>query len=165
MPPSTLVLGLGNPLVSDEGFGVQAVRRLSERYVFPDDVEVVDGGTLGLKLLPMLEDADHIIILDAVDVSKEPGTLVRIGWDEVHRALPMKISPHQETVTEVLGLLELRRGRPAGFEIVGAQPTSLEMGLELSPPVEVALERAIATVLEILSDWGHHVKPAPATPS
>jgi hydrogenase maturation protease len=162
MRPKTLVLGLGNPLVSDEGFGVQAVNRLQERHELPDDVEVVDGGTLGLKLLPIMEDADRIIILDAVDVAQPPGTLIRIGWDDVRRALPVKISPHQETVTEVLGLLELRRGRPEGFEIVGVQPRSLEMGLELSPEVEEGLEAALRAVLEILAGWGHGLSAAGA---
>ena len=155
MQRKTLVLGLGNLLVSDEGFGVQAVRRLEERYEFSEDVELVDGGTQGLKLLPILEDADRIVILDAVDVSKPPGSLVRIGWSDVHRALPVKISPHQETVTEVLALLELRRGEPSGFQIVGVQPRSLEMGLDLSPEVEQGLEAALAEVLEILAGWGH----------
>ena len=151
----TLVLGLGNPLASDEGFGVQAVRRLNECYEFADDVEIVDGGTLGLRLLPMLEDADRVVILDAVDVSQPPGSLVRIGWDDVRRALPLKISPHQETVTEMLALLELRRGRPAGFQIVGVQPRSLEIGLELTPEVERALDAAVQEVVEILFRWGH----------
>ena len=133
--------------------------RLLERYEFPDEVEVVDGGTLGLKLLPMLQDADRVIILDAVDVSSPPGTLVRIGWDDVHRALPMKISPHQETVTEVLGMLELVKGRPEHFQIVGVQPGSLQMGLELSPEVEAAMAGALEAVAEILSAWGHVIRP------
>jgi hydrogenase maturation protease len=153
----TLVLGLGNPLVSDEGFGVQAVQRLQERYRFPDEVEVVDGGTLGLKLLPILEDADRIVILDAVDVKRAAGSVVHIAWDEVHRALPVKISPHQETVTEVLALLELRRGEPDEFLIIGCQPDSLEMGLELSGEVEKGLQRALEDVVEVLKDWGHAV--------
>lgn len=139
------------------------MRRLEERYDFPDDVEVVDGGTLGLKLLPILEDADRIIILDAVDVAEPPGTLIRIGWDDVRRTLPVKISPHQETVTEVLGLLELRRGKPQGFEIVGVQPRSLEMGLELSPEVEEGLEAALGAVLEILAAWGHPISASSDT--
>jgi hydrogenase maturation protease len=158
--PKTLVLGLGNPLVSDEGFVVQAVRHLQERYRFPDDVEVVDGGTLGLKLLPILEDADRIIILDAVDVSRSPGTVVLIGWEDVHRALPVKISPHQETVTEVLALLELRRGRPNEFLIVGCQPALLKMGLELSAEVGGGLEKALGDVVTVLKDWGHAVVAA-----
>jgi len=155
--PKALVLGLGNPLVSDEGFGVQAVQRLTERYRIPEDVEVVDGGTLGLKLLPILEDADSILILDAVDVGRPPGTIVRIAWDEVHRALPVKISPHQETVTEVLALFELRRGRPDEFLIIGCQPASLEMGLELSAEVEKGLEEALEHVVTVLRNWGHAV--------
>lgn len=155
MRPRTLVLGLGNPLVSDEGFGVQAVQRLEERFDIPADVAVVDGGTLGLKLLPIMEDSDRIIILDAVDVSKPPGSLVPIVWDDVRRLLPIKISPHQETVTEVLALLEWRRGRPEKFLIVGVQPASLEMGLELSPEVEAAMEAALRLVVDTLAEWGH----------
>ncbi len=155
--PKTLVLGLGNPLVSDEGFGVQAVQRLQERYRFPDEVEVVDGGTLGLRLLPMLEDADRILILDAVDVSRSPGTVVQISWEDVHRALPVKISPHQETVTEVLALLELRRGKPDEFLIIGCQPASLDMGLELSAEVKKGMEQALGNVITVLKDWGHAV--------
>ncbi len=155
--PKTLVLGLGNPLVSDEGFGVQAVQRLQERYRFPDEVEVVDGGTLGLRLLPMLEDADRILILDAVDVSRSPGTVVQISWEDVHRALPVKISPHQETVTEVLALLELRRGKPDEFLIIGCQPASLDMGLELSAEVKKGMEQALGDVITVLKGWGHAV--------
>ena len=158
--PKTLVLGLGNPLVSDEGFGVQAVQRLQERFRFPDDVEVVDGGTLGLRLLPILEDADRVLILDAVDISRPAGTVVRIGWEDVHRALPVKISPHQETVTEVLALLELRRGKPDEFLIIGCQPASLDMGLELSAEVEKGLEKALGDVVEVLNGWGHAVVAA-----
>jgi len=152
--PETLVLGLGNPLVGDEGFGVEAVQRLTGRYRFPSEVDVVDGGTLGLRLLPMLEDADRVIILDAVDVGADPGALVELDWHEVRRALPVKISPHQETVSEVLALLELRRGAPERFRVVGVQPERLEFAARLSPAVEAGLERALARVVEILSEWG-----------
>jgi hydrogenase maturation protease len=158
----TLVVGLGNLLFGDEGFGVQAVAQLRDRFVFPDDVEVLDGGTLGLTLLPAFEEADRIVILDAVDVSQPPGTLVRIDWDDVRRALPVKISPHQETVTELLGLLALRRGRPEEFQIIGVQPRSLQTGLELSPEVKEGLERALLEVVEILREWGHPIERAEA---
>jgi hydrogenase maturation protease len=162
--PRTLVVGLGNLLFGDEGFGVQAVARLRDRFVFPDEVELLDGGTLGLALLPTFEDADRILILDAVDVGKPPGTVVCIGWDEVRRAVPVKISPHQETVAEMLALLELRRGRPEKFRVVGVQPRSLDTGLRLSPEVEAGLGRALDEVVEILRGWGHEVKPVPESP-
>lgn len=155
--PDTLVLGLGNPLVRDEGFGVEAVRRLVERFLLPEGVEVMDGGTLGLQLLPILQDAQRILILDAVDVSRPPGAIAHIGWDDVRRALPVKISPHQETVTEVLAMLELLKGKPTDFLIIGCQPASLEMGLELSPEVEKSMERVLEDVVEVLRDWGHRV--------
>lgn len=156
----TLVLGIGNPLMSDEGFGIEAVARLRDRFVFPSDVELVDGGTLGLALLPTLEDADRIVILDAVDLGEAPaGTLARLGWDDVPRTLLLKVSPHQESVAESLALLELRRGRPEALEVVGAQPGSLDWGTGLTPAVESALETALDAVLAILKAWGHDVKP------
>ena len=158
MSTRSLVLGLGNLLVSDEGFGVHAVQRLRERYELPVDVELVDGGTLGLGLLPVLEDADRIILLDAIVMGEAPGTLVRLGWDDISRALKVKISPHQETAAEALAMLELRRGRPSDFRIVGVQPVSLATGVELSPAVEEAVEVAILDVLEILATWGHAVR-------
>ena len=159
----TLVLGLGNLLLSDEGFGVQAVARLRDRFTFPADIELVDGGTLGLGLLPALEDADRIVVLDVVNLRTPPGTLTRLGWDDLPRALQIKISPHQETAQEAFGMLEFRRGRPEGFEVVGVQPDSLELGLELSPSVEAAMEPAIREVVEILEGWGHNVIPRAAT--
>lgn len=155
----TLVLGLGNLLLSDEGFGVQAVARLRDRFTFPAGVELMDGGTLGLGLLPALEDADRIVVLDVVDLRKPPGTLARLGWDDLPRALQIKVSPHQETAQEAFGMLEFRRGRPEGFEVVGVQPGSLELGLELSPPVEEAMEPVIREVVRILEGWGHEVIP------
>ena len=158
--PETLVLGLGNPLVGDEGFGVEAVRRLQARYRFPPEVEVVDGGTLGLRLLPLLEDADRILILDAVAVGARPGSLVQLGWDEVRRRLPVKISPHQETVSEVLALLELRRGAPERFCVLGVQPANLAFATALSPAVEAALEAALERAVDILSEWGSAAEPS-----
>lgn len=154
----TLVLGLGNLLLSDEGFGVQAVARLRDRFTFPTDVELVDGGTLGLGLLPALEDADRILVLDVVELKRPAGTLARLGWDDLPRALQIKISPHQETAQEAFGMLEFRRGRPEAFEVVGVQPGSLELGLELSPPVQVAMEPALQQAVETLRAWGHAVE-------
>lgn len=158
MSSRTLVLGLGNLLLTDEGFGIHAIRRLQELYVLPADVDVVDGGTLGLGLLPLLEAADRILVLDAIDVRKPPGSMARIGWDEAPRALQLKISPHQETLSDALALLEFRSGRPAEFEIVGAQPESLEMGLELSESVECSLDAAVDEVAGILRRWGHPLR-------
>jgi hydrogenase maturation protease len=156
--PKTLVLGLGNLLLSDEGFGVQAVARLRDRFTFPDDVELMDGGTAGLALLPALEDADRILVLDVVELKRPPGTLARLSWDDLPRALQIKVSPHQETAQEAFGMLEFRRGRPQAFEVVGVQPGSLELGLELSPPVEAAMEPALRRAVETLRVWGHAVE-------
>ena len=115
---------------------------------------MVDGGTLGLRLLPLLEDADRILILDAVAVGARAGALVELGWEEIRRAVPVKISRHQETISEVLALLELRRGVPERFCVLGAQPANLSLATELRPATETALEEALERVVDVLADWG-----------
>jgi hydrogenase maturation protease len=90
----TLVLGLGNILMRDEGVGVRVVERLLEDCEFPPEVEVLDGGTLGLGLLPWVEEADRLLVIDAVDMGLEPGSTARLEGDEVPAFLGVKISPH-----------------------------------------------------------------------
>ena len=158
------MLGLGNLLLGDEGFGVHAAARLRARFRLPPDVEVVDGGTLGLGLLAALEDADRILVLDALDAGQPPGTVVRLSWDDLPRVVRTKVSPHQVTVQEVLALREFRHGRPAAFEAVGVQPASLEPGCDLSSEVEAAMGEALATAVAVLRGWGHSVEVAGAAP-
>jgi hydrogenase maturation protease len=86
-----------------------------------------------------------------------------LGWDDVPRALLLKVSPHQESIAESLALLELRKGRPEAMEVIGAQPGSLDWGSGLTPPVEAAVETAIDAVLEILRTWGHDVRDRAGT--
>ena len=92
---SILVLGLGNTIMSDDGFGVRAVNALSSRYRFRGPVKVLDGGTLGLDLLPHLEEVDKLLIVDALDMRGEPGQVFRIEGEEVPRAFASKLSVHQ----------------------------------------------------------------------
>lgn len=158
--PRTLVLGLGNLLLGDEGFGVRAVAQLGERFVFPADVDLVDGGTLGLALLPVLEDADGIVLIDIVDLGQSPGTLTTLGWEDLPRAFHIKLSPHQQTIQDVLGWLEFRCGRPKRFAAIGVQPQRIEIGLALSPAVESALEPSLTEAVRILQAWGHEIEPA-----
>ena len=102
----TLVLGLGNILLGDEGVGVRVVERLLERYDFPEGVRVMDGGTLGLDLLPYVEDASRLLVVDAVQARKPPGTLVRMTGDEIPVFLDAsKVSPHQEGLQDLLAVV------------------------------------------------------------
>ena len=108
----TLVLGLGNVLLQDEGVGVHVVERLRAEYAFPDDVIVLDGGTLGLDLLGRVEDSDRVVVVDAVKAGKTPGDLVRLVNAEIPAFLGTKVSPHQIGLQDLLGLAQLRGQMP-----------------------------------------------------
>lgn len=150
-----VVIGLGNPLMGDDGFGIAVLERLRARYVLPAGVELVDGGTWGLNLLPVIEDAQVVILIDAIDAGLAPGTPVRIERARLPRYLATKISPHQVDLRDVLGLAELRGTLPDDTVAVGLQPQSIALGDGLSPVVARALDAMTATVLEELASRGH----------
>jgi len=151
----TLVLGLGNILLSDEGVGVRVVERLLEQYDFPEGVRVMDGGTLGLDLLPYVEDASRLLVVDAVQARKPPGTLVRMVGDEVPIFLDAsKVSPHQEGLQDLLAVAVLKDYLPDEVVFWGAQIESLGVGLELSSAVAAQVDALAGKVLEELARWG-----------
>ena len=150
-----LVLGLGNILLSDEGLGVRVVQRLGESYRFPPEIQVMDGGTLGLDLLPYLEGVDHLLVIDALEVGEEPGTIARLVGDEVPASLSVKISPHQMGLADLLAAARLQGLYPQEVVLLGMQPGSIDTGLDLSPPVEAQLDRLIDEVLIELKGWGY----------
>jgi hydrogenase maturation protease len=150
-----VVIGLGNPLMGDDGLGIAVLERLRARYVLPAAVELVDGGTWGLNLLPVIEDAQVVILIDAIDAGVAPGTPVRIERARLPRYLATKISPHQVDLRDVLGLAELRGTLPDDTVAVGLQPQSIALGDGLSPVLERALDAMTATVLEELASRGH----------
>jgi hydrogenase maturation protease len=152
--PRTLVLGLGNILMRDEGLGVRAVERLLERCDFPPEVEVLDGGTLGLDLLPYVEDADRLLVLDAIDMGAEAGTIDRLEGGEVPAFLSIKVSPHQMGLADLLAASRLRDRFPAEVVLWGVQPAVVDVGLELSPVVEAQIDTLVDRVLVELSQWG-----------
>ena len=118
----SVVLGVGNVLNRDEGLGVHALRLLEERMPDPAGVELIDGGVLGLNLLPMVEECDRLLVLDAIDRSEEPGTLIELDRDEIPLFAGVKMSQHQITLQEVLGLASDARQAAAGAS-PGRPPT------------------------------------------
>jgi hydrogenase maturation protease len=151
----TLVLGLGNILLSDEGVGVRVIERLLAQYDFPEEVRVMDGGTLGLDLLPSVDDATRLLVVDAVQARQPPGALVRLTGDDVPTFLDTsKISPHQESLQDVLALAALRGTLPAEVVLWGVQVGSIDVSLELSPPVAAQVDVVAGKVLEELRRWG-----------
>ena len=152
--PRTVVLGLGNMLMADDGVGLAALARLEEEWFIPRDVELVDGGTWGMNLLPVIEAADHVLILDAIDLGDPPGTLIRLDGEEIPRFLAMKLSPHQIDLREVLALAELRGTLPRQIIALGIQPARVEMSTVFSAEVGSRFDQLIHLAAEVLYDWG-----------
>ena len=104
--PNITVLGIGNILLTDEGFGVRVVEKLYETYEFPDHVDLVDGGVLGINLLGVIAEAQHLIVVDAVKNRQPPGTLYRLEKDELPERILLKNSLHQTDFLETLTLCQ-----------------------------------------------------------
>ena len=150
-----IVLGLGNTLNRDEGLGVHALKALEARVgVFAPQVEFLDGGVLGLNLLPLVEEASHLLVLDAVNARKEPGTLIELERDEIPLYSGIKLSDHQVTFQEVLGLASFRDRLPEHLHLVGAQPADLSIGVELSSVSEAVLPQILQRAEAVLRGWG-----------
>ncbi|MDJ0630452.1 MAG: HyaD/HybD family hydrogenase maturation endopeptidase [Rhodobacter sp.] len=122
-----LVLGIGNVLWADEGFGVRCIEALAETRIFTGDVTLLDGGTQGLYLLPFLESADILVVFDAVDYGLPPGTMKIVEGDEVPRFMgAKKMSLHQTGFQDVIATAQLMGYCPGDLLLVGCQPEELE---------------------------------------
>lgn len=150
------VLGIGNVLWADEGFGVRCVEALSRQYNFEPAIELVDGGTQGLYLLEYVQDSSHLIILDAIDYGLAPGTLKVIENDDVPRFMgAKKMSLHQTGFQEVLQVSLLTGRYPQELVLIGCQPEMLEdYGGSLTDVVKSAMEPALELTLQRLQQWG-----------
>lgn len=155
----SLVLGVGNILLQDEGVGVRVVEQLQEAYAFPEEVQVLDGGTMGLDLLYYLEEVDRLLVVDAVDARQPPGTVVRLTDGQIPALLGRKISPHQIGLADLLSVAGLRDLTPRETVLIGVQPASLETDLSLSPIVSAQLPSIVDMVIEELKRWGHSIRP------
>ena len=151
-----VVLGIGNVLWADEGFGVRCVEALQAGWDFAPHVQLIDGGTQGLYLIPQVTAARRLLIIDAVDYGLAPGTLKLVENDQVPRFLgAKKMSLHQTGFQEVLMLAELTGRYPDEVLLIGCQPEQLEdYGGSLRPCVKAALERALTIAVERLAAWG-----------
>ena len=150
IPIRALVIGLGNPLMGDDGAGLAALARLREDWLLPEGVELVDGGTWGMNLLPIIEGCPCVLLLDAIDAGSPPGTLTVLERAEIPRYFQLKLSPHQIDLREVLGLAELRGKLPARLTAIGVQPERIEMGIALSPSVARAVDKVAHAAVDAL---------------
>jgi hydrogenase maturation protease len=150
----TLILGIGNLVMTDDGVGVRVINHLQERYRFPENIDIIDGGTLGLEILPYLEGVQRLIIVDAVETGGSPGTLVRLSGDEINVAFRTMLSPHQVGLQDLLLVAGLQGFAPEEMCLLGVQPAEICMGTELTPAVLEQVENLVDGVLHELSTWG-----------
>jgi hydrogenase maturation protease len=147
------ILGLGNILMADEGVGVHAVQEFEKRYEVPAYVEIVDGGAAGLDLIPFIEGREKVLMVDAVNFDREPGYIDTIENDAIPVRLSTKASMHHLGLMDVLSIVKLSGNYPKEVCIIGIQPKSLELGLDMTPEIWDKKEALIDRVAEKLSEW------------
>ena len=143
-----IIIGIGNLILQDEGVGVHAVRALEEMDL-PSGVEVIDGGTATMELLPVFQEAERIIVIDALRGGAQPGTIYRLCPDDLMGETERPLSLHQVGLLEVLGMARQLGGEPE-VVIIGVEPKEISWGMELTPEVEARLPRVIDAVFEEL---------------
>ena len=155
-----VVLGLGNILLQDEGLGIRALERLRTRYRLPPAVQALDGGVMGLDLLPYLDDVDALLVIDAVQTGRLAGSLVRLEDEAIPAALAVKMSVHQVGLQELLATSRLQGTLPPRVVLWGMEPAAIEWGLDLSPSVAASLDELVDAVARELRDWHLAIEPA-----
>lgn len=153
------VFGIGNILLSDDGVGVHTLNRLKDEYDLPGYVELIDGGTKGLDLLPLLEDRDKVLIIDAANFKKEPGTIDTVEGDNIPAFLSTKLSVHQIGLPDMLFAAKLMNIMPPEMCLIGIQPESMATSTEMSEVVSNGMDPLLEKVLEKLREWGVEITP------
>ncbi len=150
----TLILGIGNPLMSDEGIGIEAVKILLDRYKFSENVEIIDGGTQGLELLQYFENVKNLIIIDAVYTSKrKAGEIVVIQKENIKYYLKTKMSVHDIGLEDIISALDLIGQVPENMVIIGIIPEKIELQVGLSETVKQSMENLVEEVLNQIRKW------------
>jgi hydrogenase maturation protease len=151
-----IVMGLGNTLNKDEGLGVHALEMLEKQLAArAPEVEFLDGGALGLNLLPWVEEASHLLVLDSmVSRFSLPGSVMELAKDEIPLYRNIKMSDHQITFQEVLGIAKFRDLFPEHLHLVGAQPVDMSIGYGISPEIEKILPEILSRAERVLAEWG-----------
>jgi len=156
------VIGLGNILMRDEGVGVLAVQALQERYELPPGLEVLDGGTSGLDLLPYIENRDRVLFVDAVNFRKEPGYIGILENQEIPVFFAPKDSLHHLGLMDILAAAQLLGTAPKEVCLIGIQPQILELGLDLSDLLQGKMEELLGLITARLKEWGMNCQARPA---
>jgi hydrogenase maturation protease len=151
------LIGLGNILMRDEGVGVHAVRYIEEKFAVPPELEIVDGGTSGLDLLPYIEERDHVLFVDCMNFNREPGYIGALANEQIPALFGAKDSLHHMGLMDVLAAAQLLDRLPGDMCLIGIQPRAIETGLELTETLRERLEPLVARIVAQLTAWGVHL--------
>ncbi|WP_457574405.1 HyaD/HybD family hydrogenase maturation endopeptidase [Desulfolithobacter sp.] len=149
------ILGIGNLLLRDEGFGVHFIEKLDKLYRVPDNVQLLDGGTAGIMLAPFIEDVDVLYVIDTVSIDDEPGSIHRFTDQDVRSGnIQTRMSPHQVGLLEILSLCELRGRAPEKVEMITVIPEDLSTGIGLSPRLAPRIDEVLDILITSLVSHG-----------
>jgi hydrogenase maturation protease len=154
-----LVLGVGNILFTDEGIGVRCIEQMQEKYKFSDNVTLMDGGTLGTKLMGPIIESDYLIVCDAVLCDDKPGSVYRLMGEDLRKSLAFRDSMHQTDLVDTLGMCEIVGNRPEAV-VIGMEPFDYDsMALELSPTAVSSMPVMIDSVIQEIESAGGTCTP------
>ena len=154
-----VVLGIGNTILTDEAAGVRVVEALERDYALPANVLAIDGGTSGMEMIEDLSDLDFLIVVDVVKTGAAPGTVVKIDGADIPVFFRSKLSPHQIALPDVLASLELLGAMPKEIIVLGVEPISLELGMEMTTTVAERIPQLVGMVVEELTSRNYSLVP------
>ena len=157
-----VLLGVGNILLTDEGFGVHVVNQLREDYVFNPPITILDGGTMGMELLTYMRGMTKLLLVDAINGDDVPGTVYEFPHEEMNTYFTEAISVHEVGMQDILRIRALQEDPLEDAVVIGVEPESLELGLTLSDATQAAVEDVKARVLSVLSNWNVTASPVNA---
>ena len=153
-PMRVLVMGIGNTLLQDDGVGVHVAEQFRASLSADSPITVLDGGTIGLSLLPEVEDSDAVIIVDASEMDAAPGTVRQFHDGAIDRQLSGKRrTVHEVALADLFAAAEIRGHSPAKRVLIAVQPDCTEWGLEPTAAVEAAIPGACAAIQALTEEW------------
>lgn len=153
-PAEVTILGVGNVILRDEGFGVRVAEYLDAYYDFPESVQVIDGGTLGIELTQYVTGTKKLLVIDSINGGQAPGTRFHFHNDDIMAHFQDKLSAHEVGIQDVLALLTVTGRKIPEVVVLGAQPYDLEAGVELSPEMKKLLPLIAQEAIDVLKEWG-----------
>jgi hydrogenase maturation protease len=154
MKNNVAVIGLGNLLLQDDAIGLHVIETIKERYGFEPRIDLIDGGTAGLDLLPVIEHYQKVLFVDAVDAGESPGAIVIIEDDAIPSFLTAQVSVHHVGLSDLLFAGRMAGSLPPEICLIGIQPESVDMGLDMTDILKESLDLLLTTVVERLQKWG-----------